>query len=129
MLNSSFYCRMQSFFVPEYELDESIQNVSRRIKRMNITWKKDSTFYNKLEVEDLISNECWSKYTNFTDTHGNNIVRYRCNEVKERSVQCAAALRFVFNSSNNEIDLYRSECKHTHSEILTEIVRMLAEKK
>ena len=31
------------------------------------------------------------------------------------------ALRLVFNSFNNEIDLYRSECKHTHPEILTEI--------
>ena len=31
------------------------------------------------------------------------------------------SLHLVFNSFNNEIDLYRSECKHTHPEILTKI--------
>lgn len=120
---------MEPSYVVEYESDNDStdnENVPKK-RRTDIVWVKESTFFDKTTVEETISTECWSKCTNFVDTSGNHIVRYRCNKVKARGIQCAAALRLVFNSINNEIDLYRSVSTHNHDEILTNSKQRLPE--
>lgn len=114
-----------SNFLPDYQsesdTDENYcenENTVATNSRQKIIWTKEAVFQEKNKIYESIAKEnCWSKLTNFIDAKGCKVVRYRCNKVKLRGEQCAAAIRIVFNSQNEEIYLYRSQAEHTHENI------------
>jgi hypothetical protein len=82
-------------------------------------WYSDRIFKNKEEVLKFVESENnWSyHYTNKT-TEGNKRY-YRCNKVKARGNQCDAKIHLLFDSTSDDVVLFRTHTAHTHQNLPT----------
>lgn len=80
---------------------------------MRKDWIYESTFDKKSDADRFILDGNWGYHYENKSDDGVNIT-YRCKSVKFRGVQCAAAVRLVFDSRSDKIQLFRADEEHTH---------------
>ncbi|CAF0922846.1 unnamed protein product [Didymodactylos carnosus] len=117
--------------VPPYVSDEEEDvndNVhierKKRAKKKQRKWMKEMVFKNADEAEQAVANEGqWSEYYTNTTSYGKKKV-FRCNRVKRRGNQCGAGIYLLFNSTNEEVVLFRDTSEHTHDLIQQKCTRI-----
>lgn len=81
---------------------------------MRKDWIYVQTFKTKSEADQFLSTENWGFHYDNISSAGVSIT-YRCKSVKFRGVQCEAAVRLVFDSRSDDIQLFRADSEHTHA--------------
>lgn len=92
------------------DLDVEPPQKKRRIRK---DWIYERTFKTKAEADKFLSEGNWGYHYDNKSEDGVNIT-YRCKSVKFRGVQCAAAVRLIFDSRSDDIQLFRADADHTH---------------
>jgi hypothetical protein len=107
--------------VPSYISDEeaSITRTvntenNERVKQKQRNWVKEMVFNNTYEAGEAVKRENHWGYS-YTNTTLEGVKKFfRCNKVKRRGEQCAAGVYLLFNSTNDEVVLFRDKSDHTH---------------
>lgn len=85
----------------------------RKKKRVHKDWIYERTFKTKKEADKFLKDENWSYQYRNNSENGMRIT-YRCNLLKFRGEQCAAAIYLLFDSRSSDIQLFRADTEHTH---------------
>jgi hypothetical protein len=110
--------------VPDYVSDEEISTSepassgnTNTVKKRQRRWVKDMVFNNAVEATEAVMKENqWSHH--YTNTTAEGKKKYfRCNKVKFRGKQCDTGIYLLFNSTSDEVTLYRAKSNHTHDQI------------
>lgn len=75
------------------------------------------TFSNTRDAEVLIKNEGVWFVQKVHNTEEGVKRYYRRNKVKRRGLQCSAAIYLLFDSTSDEVILYRTEENHDHDSL------------
>lgn len=108
--------------IPLYESSKSIDEddikspVTDRKPRTEIEWALYRTFENAELASSSLDSNKWSRYRKTDRTEGVKLY-FRCNQVKLRGPQCAAAIYDIFANDNDEVLEYRTKYDHTHDDI------------
>lgn len=96
--------------------EESEERPKPKRKRVEKNWVHENTFESKAEALDAIKQEnCWGYYYE-NKTEAGTKITYRCNFVKYRGQQCAAAIYLLYDSTNHSVHLYRTDSPHNHDD-------------
>ncbi|CAM4952599.1 unnamed protein product [Rotaria socialis] len=110
--------------VPTYVSDDEMDTSEtedngnkKRVKKRQRNWVEKMVFINTEEAEEAVIKENqWSyHYTNTTAAGEKKF--FRCNKVKARGKQCDAGIYLLFESTNDNVVLFRSTSDHTHDNI------------
>lgn len=84
-------------------------------QRTTHDWRFSSSF-KSLEIALAVVKEeaVWSRYRTTEVTEGRKIF-FRCNQVKVRGKQCAAAVYLLLDSTSNRVELFRTSKSHDHT--------------
>ena len=103
--------RMFPLTVPETE-NENNEPSKRKLK----SW----VFVKVLTLEEvqpfLEAEKIWSKHKPNTTESGLRY-EYRCNRVKRRGPQCAAAIYLLYHNTNTDVSLFKTTAEHDHDTI------------
>ncbi|RNA37037.1 hypothetical protein BpHYR1_022439 [Brachionus plicatilis] len=80
-------------------------------------WIYERTFDDQEASKDWLDNEkIWSSLKR-SETEAGLRVDYRCNLVKRKEPQCAAAIYLLYKSENLSVALFKTKEQHNHDEI------------
>lgn len=114
MLSNGIFIPDEKYLTEEVAETECQPKAKRR--RVHNDWKFVATFESKIDAVAAVKEEkCWS-YSYENKSNSGVKVHYRCNLMKFRGKQCAAAVYLLYDSTNNSIHLYRTEAIHTHDD-------------
>lgn len=116
--------------------DEAEQQQLQKTKRPKTqhAWKKEKVFLSQLELFQFFGEEtCWGYHFENNPEEGKK-VHYRCKLSKARSEPCASRIFILYQSTSDNIVLYRNGAVHTHDDkpvgipenVKTEIQKMFA---
>lgn len=116
-------CIFQLDHIPLYDSSPSINEddlepvaKSRKPKTI-IEWELHCEYPNAKKAESSIDPKMWSR-SRKTDTEDGVKRYFRCNKVKLRGPQCAAAICHVFVSDKDIVLEYRTKKDHNHDDII-----------
>lgn len=98
--------------------DEPKQPKSKGTKRKKIqhTWRMEKVFLGKLELSKFFEEEqCWGYHYENNPEEGKK-VHYRCKLNKARSEPCDSRIYVLYESTSENIILYRNDAVHTHED-------------
>lgn len=88
------------------EANSEASDGKQKNTRVRKNWLHEKTFNSKVEAETYINNEkCWS-YSYVNNSDAGKRINYRCNLVKFRGKQCAAAMYLLFDSRSTQVFLF-----------------------
>lgn len=87
---------------------------AQKKRRVRKDWILETTFTCKKEAEQFIKDGNWGYFYENKSNDGVSIT-YRCKHVKFRGAQCAAGVRLVFDSRSHNIQLFRADAAHSHT--------------
>ena len=94
--------------------ESSEENVPTKRKLRSWAFVKVMTLE---EVKTFIETEgLWSKHKPVETKNGLRY-EYRCNRVKRRGPQCAAAIYLLYHSTNTNVSLFKTTAAHDHDDI------------
>jgi hypothetical protein len=102
------------------DMDINQQNAQeKKTVRRKLNWVKERSFSDDEQAQLAIKKEKqWSRhYCN--KVHDGIKVYYRCNQVKFRGKQCAAAIYLHYPHDSDEVVLFRTAGDHDHSQLDT----------
>ncbi|CAF1299183.1 unnamed protein product, partial [Rotaria magnacalcarata] len=107
-------------YVSDDEMDTSETEDSgnkKRVKKRQRNWVEKMVFINTEEAEEAgIKEDQWRYHYTNTTAAGEKKV-FRCNKVKALGKQCDAGIYLLFESTNDNVVLFRSTSNHTHDNI------------
>lgn len=98
-------------------------------RRIRKSWVRDRTFASAAKAKEWLENEKNWGYHYENDSNLGRRVNYRCNLVLYRGSQCEAGIYLLYNSTNDDVYLYRSENAHTHANSIGAVKKITEEVK
>lgn len=87
----------------------------------------DQTFSSATKAKEWLDREKQWGYYYDNDSNAGRRVNYRCNLVLYRGSQCEASIYLLYDSSNDNVHLYRSNNDHTHANNISAVKKMTDE--
>lgn len=112
-------------FIPDHDYlpsqsmeddDEISEPPKPKKQRVEKNWIFDMTFETKAEAINAIKQEDQWGYHYENKSAAGTKVTYRCNFVKYRGQQCAAAIYLLYDATNQSVHLYRTDSEHNHDD-------------
>lgn len=116
MLSNGVFIPSSDYMPPTIDPEEEKETPKPKRKRVEKKWINEKTFAFKTKALDAIEQEnCWGYHYENKSAAGIKIT-YRCNFVKYRGQQCAAAIYLLYDATNLDVHLYRSDSAHNHDD-------------
>ncbi|RNA00217.1 hypothetical protein BpHYR1_033837 [Brachionus plicatilis] len=115
-MSDSEYRVVDDYVTSESEFEDEVQESNKK-KRTRKNWIYERTSDDQEASKDWLDNEkIWSSLKISKNEAGLR-VDYRCNLVKRKGLQCAAAIYLLYKSENLSVALFKTKDQHNHDEI------------
>ncbi|RNA34760.1 hypothetical protein BpHYR1_022888 [Brachionus plicatilis] len=105
-MSDSEYREVDDYVTSESESEDEVQESNKK-KRTRKNWIYERTFDDQEASKDCLDNEKIWSFLKSSETEAGLRVDYRCNLVKRKGPQCAAAIYLLHKSENLSVALFK----------------------